>query len=153
MIVRKFLLSVLAASCVSSASATLGGDADSIDSDRLRMSVTHAARLTPGATGEYTLHETTLPNGTTVRQYLSADGVVFAVSWSGPFKPDLRQLLGAHFDTMVARQSGHVHAGKPLVSQQNADLVIESGGHPRSFRGRAYLPAALPAGMSPDTIE
>jgi hypothetical protein len=135
------------------AQATLGGDAASVDADGLRMSVKHAATQTPTATGAYTVHETTLSTGTVVRQYVSAVGVVFAVSWSGPFKPDLRQLLGPHFDTMNARQQGQVHAGRPFVNQQNSDLVIESGGHPRSFAGRAYLPAALPPGVAVSEIQ
>ena len=28
------------------------------------------------------------------------------------------------------------------------DLVIESGGHMRAYRGRAYLPARVPDGVS-----
>jgi hypothetical protein len=141
-------LALVAACIVIEAQATLGGDAASVDADRLRMSAKHAATQTPTATGAYTMHQTTLATGTIVRQYVSAAGVVFAVSWSGPFKPDLRQLLGPHFDTMNARQQGQVHAGRPFINQQNADLVIESGGHPRSFAGRAYLPAALPQGVA-----
>jgi hypothetical protein len=88
-----------------------------------------------------------------VRQYLSANGIVFAVTWSGPFKPDLRQLLGPHFDTMIARQSGTPHAGHPFTHLHENKLVIESRGHPRSFRGRAYLPDAIPAGVSPQDIQ
>jgi hypothetical protein len=135
------------------ASATLGGDAASVDADRARMNVKHAARLTASSTGSYTVHESTLPTGTVLRQYLSASGVVFGVAWSGPFKPDLRQLLGPHFDTMITRQAGHVHAGRPFINQQESDLVIESGGHPRSFVGRAYLPSALPAGVTAQEIQ
>src|ERR1019366_4753518 len=117
------------------------------------MNVKHAARLTLSSTGSYTVHETILPTGTLVRQYVSKSGVVFAVAWSGSFVPDLRQLLGPHFDTMTARQAKRVHAGHRLVSQHESDLVIESGGHPRSFVGRAYLPSALPAGVVEKDIQ
>jgi hypothetical protein len=117
------------------------------------MNVKHAARLTPSSTGSYTVHETTLPTGTLVRQYVSKAGVVFAVTWSGPFMPNLRQLMGPQFDTMVARQAKRDHAGRRLVSQHEPDLVIESGGHPRSFAGRAYLPSALPAGVAEKDIQ
>lgn len=140
------LIVTLAGACyVAAAHASLGGDSASIEADRVHMQVDHAARQTPSSNGNYTIHETTLPTGTIVRQYVSTAGVVFAVTWSGPFKPDLRQLMGPHFDTMIARQAGQVNAGHRFVSQHEADLVVESGGHPRSFVGRAYLPSALPA--------
>jgi hypothetical protein len=134
------------------AHATLGGDAASVDTDSVRMHVAKGVQVTPATSGSYTVHEATLPTGTVVRQYVSNAGVVFAVTWSGPFKPDLRQLMGTHFDTMAARQAGHVSAGHPFISQQNSDLVVESGGHQRAFFGRAYLPSAIPAGVTPQDI-
>ncbi len=137
---------------VVAAHASLGGDGASIETDRVRMKADHAVRQTPSSNGSYIVYETTLPTGTTVRQYVSAAGVVFAVAWSGPFKPDLRQLMGPHFDKMIARQSGQVFAGHRFVNQHEADLVVESGGRPRSFAGRAYLPGALPAGIAVQDI-
>ena len=148
------LVVTLATVCyVYAARASLGGDSASIEADRMHMKVDHAARLTPSSTGIYTVHETILPTGTIVRQYVSTAGVVFAVTWSGPFKPDLRQLMGPHFNTMIVRQAGQVLAGHRFVSQHEADLVVESGGHPRSFVGRAYLPSALPAGIAVQDIQ
>ena len=148
------LIVTLATACyVATAHASLGGDGASIETDRVHMQVDHAARQAPSSTGSYTVHETTLPTGTVVRQYVSTAGVVFAVTWSGPFKPDLRQLLGPHFDTMNARQAGQALAGHRFVSQHESDLVVESGGHMRSFEGRAYLPSALPAGIVPQDIQ
>lgn len=134
------------------AHASLGGDSASIEADRLHMNVKHAARRTASATGSYSVSTTTLPSGTQVRQYLSSAGVVFAVAWSGPFMPDLRQLLGTHFDTMVSRQARLSNAGHRHFSLHEPGLVIESGGHQRSFSGRAYLPAALPAGVDVQEI-
>jgi len=60
--------------------------------------------------------------------------------------------MGQHFDKMVTRQANHVHAGRPFVSQHESDLVFESGGHPRSFAGRAYLPGELPPGVAEKDI-
>ena len=138
---------------VISANATLGGDAASVETDRLSMKVEHAARQNLAATGSYTVHETVLPSGTVVRQYLSSNGVVFAVAWAGPFIPDLKQLLGLHFDTMIANQAKQSNAGHRSFSQNEADLVIESGGHPRSFVGRAYLKSAIPANVTTQEIQ
>ncbi|HXC41303.1 MAG TPA: DUF2844 domain-containing protein [Burkholderiales bacterium] len=132
--------------------ATLGGDRASVEGDGARMGA-GAMRLRGSVAGTYTVHEATLPSGTQVREYLSTAGVVFGVAWSGPFKPDLRQLLGPHFDTMIARQAGHLHAGRPALRQQESDLVVESAGHTRNFIGHAYLPGALPPGVSPEDIQ
>ena len=149
----RFLVMLVALCHVAATHASLGGDSASVEVDRLHMNVKHAAHLTPSSTGSYTVHETTLPTGTLVRQYVSEGGVVFAVSWSGPFMPNLRQLLGSHFDTMVARQAKRDHASRRSVRQHESDLVVESGGHPRSFVGRAYLPGALPAGVAEKDIQ
>ncbi len=130
------------------AQASLGGDTSSVESDRVAMKAEHAARQSIAPTGSYTVHETTLPTGTLVRQYVSNNGMVFAVAWNGPFLPDFRQLLGLHFDTMVARQAKQTNAGHRYFSQHEGDLVIESGGHQRSFAGRAYLKGAIPAGVT-----
>jgi hypothetical protein len=138
---------------VVTAHASLGGGSTSVETDRLHMKVKYAASLTPSSTGSYTVHEMRLSTGTLVRQYVSQTGVVFAVSWSGPFMPDLRQLLGPHFDIMVARQAKQNHASHRYLSQHESDLVVESGGHPRSFFGRAYLPNTLPAGFSDKDIQ
>lgn len=135
------------------ARAVLGGDAASVETDRLQMKVAQAASQMPAASGNYTVHETILPTGTRVRQYVSKAGTVFAVTWSGPFMPDLRQLMGTHFDTMIARQAQNRHAGQRVYSQHDPDLVIESGGRPRHFVGRAYLPGALPAGVTGQDIK
>ena len=135
------------------ARAVLGGDAASVETDRLHMRVAQAAIQMPSASGSYTVHETILPTGTRVRQYVSKAGTVFAVTWSGPFMPDLRQLMGTHFDTMIARQAQNRHAGQRVYRQHDPNLVIESGGRPRHFVGRAYLPGTLPAGVTGQDIK
>jgi hypothetical protein len=135
------------------AQASLGGDTASVETDRVAMKVELAARQSLAPTGNYSVHETTLPSGTSVRQYVSSNGLVFAVAWNGPFLPDFRQLLGLHFDTMVARQAKQPNAGHRYFSQYEGDLVIESGGHQRSFVGRAYLKSAIPTGVTEQEIQ
>jgi hypothetical protein len=39
------------------------------------------------------------------------------------------------------------------VQVNDADLVIESGGHMRAWSGRAWLPSALPAGVGAEVIQ
>jgi hypothetical protein len=139
---------ILCMGCFASAHATLGGDSASVESDRLSLKVERAARQNLAPTGSYSVHETMLPFGTRIRQYVSNANVVFAVSWDGPFLPDFRQLLGLHFDTMVARQANQANAGHRSFNHEDGDLVIESGGHQRSFVGRAYLKSAIPPGVT-----
>ena len=95
----------------------------------------------------FTLRETLLPTGTRVREYVSARGTVFAVSWNGPFLPDLRDLLGPHFETMTAEAALNPKAGRSQLVVRRPEVVIFSGGHMRAFEGRAWLPAELPAGF------
>ena len=150
---RLGLLMLVAISYAAPARAVLGGDAASVETDRLQMKVAQVASQMPSASGSYTVHETILSTGTRVRQYVSSAGTVFAVTWSGPFMPDLHQLMGTHFDTMIAHQAQNRHAGQRVYSQHDPDLVIESGGRPRHFVGRAYLPGALPAGVTGQDIK
>ncbi len=125
------------------ASAALGEPEASVqaDGEQLHGSIKGTDR------GAYRVHEIQLPSGTLVREYSGTDGIVFAVAWNGPFMPDLRQVLGRYFDAYVAaakaRHSDHHH----LQIQQN-DLVVQSSGHMRAFNGRAYLPQAIPGGVS-----
>jgi hypothetical protein len=133
-----------------SASASLGGDVSSVQVDQARMNgVLHVAE----AVG-HTVHEILLPGGTQVREYVSSGGTVFGIAWQGPFKPDLQQLLGPYFDEFqqAARVAKSKHAGRGPLLVDEPELVVHVGGHARAFVGRAYVPALLPAGLSPADI-
>ena len=95
----------------------------------------------------YRVHEIQMPSGTVVREFVSAAGNVFAVAWRGPTLPNLRQTLGQYFDNYVAAAKLK-EARHRYVHVQQDDLVVESGGHMRAFAGRAYLPQAIPSGVS-----
>jgi hypothetical protein len=123
--------------------AALGGTIDSVHSDELQM---HALRSVANRSA-YDVHELVLNSGTVVREFVAPSGAVFGVAWQGPFKPDLNQLLGASFPRMVAAGRSP-HASHRMLNVHAADLVIDSGGRMRSFAGRAYLPALLPANVS-----
>jgi Protein of unknown function (DUF2844) len=102
--------------------------------------------------GEYRVHEILLPSGTLVREYAGADGNVFAVTWRGPFMPSLKQMLGRYFDEYAAAaRAGHGDRKHLEVRQSN--LVVQASGHMRAYSGRAYLPQALPSGVSPGDLE
>ncbi len=132
------------------AAAALGDSEQSVQADGARMGAKVAARIT--AQSGYMQHELTAASGTVVREFVAPSGVVFAVAWQGPFMPDLRQLLGASFDTYV-QSSNRVRGGHSHVTVTEPALVVESTGHARAFHGRAWLPTALPAGVALDAIK
>ncbi len=102
-------------------------------------------------TSNYRVHAIELPSGTIVREYATMSGTVFAVAWSGPTIPNLQQALGSYYATFVsgakASRTGHHHLE---IRQDN--FVMQSSGHMRAFTGRAYVPQALPAGVSLDEL-
>ena len=120
--------------------AALGGDASSIEGDRVSLKGALASFSTVRG---YGVHEITTPAGVHVREYL-AGGKVFAVSWQGPVIPDLRQMLGAYYAgyaqaATAPRAGGHRH-----LRIEQPGLVVESNGRMRAFYGRAWDPSLLP---------
>lgn len=102
---------------------------------------------------QYTVNEYTLESGTVVREFVSADQKVFAVAWKGQLKPDLRQLLGTHFDRYVNTASNKRRSGRHPVLLHDADLVIHATGHMRAFSGIVYLPTEIPAGVTENELQ
>lgn len=95
--------------------------------------------------------------GTTINEYVAAaNDTIFAYSWQGPTMPNLRTLLGRHDASYrngaaaaLATQRGDLHAARV----EQSDVVVETGGQMRSYVGRAWLPAALPAGVSEGDLQ
>lgn len=92
------------------------------------------------------------PQGATVTEYADAAGTVFAITWKGPFKPDLQQLLGDYFGP-------YLQAARAQPQQLNqsrvhgADIVVHSAGRMRAFVGVAWVPSLVPAGFDPSTLQ
>ena len=144
--VRVVALSLLAMS--SQTLAGLGGAATPLSADRVGDRVVQRAVTAR----PYSVREVQTEDGGTIREYVSAEGKVFGVAWAGPTMPDLRALFGEHFETFRQGVSTRPHGRGPL-NIVSPDLVVQSGGHMRAFRGRAYVPQLLPAGVSGDEIE
>ena len=129
------------------APAELGRASASVRDDAARMKGALAAHQV----GNATRHDITRANGGLVHEFANADGQVFAVTWNGPGKPDLRSLLGPYFQPL---QGTHVSFGRmmhslrhPLTVNQ-ADLKIQMAGHMGWFHGVAYIPSLTPPGFS-----
>jgi hypothetical protein len=131
--------------------ASLGGDLSSVDADRARM---QGAVLRIVRADQYVLHEIRSASGTTIREYVSSTGTVFAVAWDGPWLPDMQQVLGPFFERyqQAAQMIRQARRGRGPLSIVDADFVVQTGGHQRAFTGRAYLPARLPQGVQTDSI-
>jgi len=128
--------------------ATLGEHVDSVarDTEHLRGEVLESARE------GYTVHQITAAGGTLVREYAAPSGFVFGVAWEGPSMPDLAALLGSHY---AAFRQAVIASGRrraPVVLR-TGDLVVESGGHMRAFRGRAYVPGLVPRELATGVVQ
>jgi hypothetical protein len=142
------LLGTFAAVCVCTpALAGLGGDATSVEADRVSMK--GALHLTPF--GDYDVHEIQTPAGTVIHEYVSAQGKVFAVSWRGPGLPDLAQLLGTYSAQLAKAQTGF-HYNHHHLRIETPEVVMQSDAYLRSRSGRAWVPALFPQSLSPKDI-
>jgi hypothetical protein len=131
---------------IGEARASLGGDLTSVLDDAAALH--GATQASP--TGQYQVEEITTDNGMRVREFLNRNGIVFAVSWTGPVTPDLQRLLGAQqFATYTTALAGRPRLGlQRSVRVATSDLVVESEGHLRNHTGLAYLPAMIPSDVS-----
>lgn len=93
--------------------------------------------------------------GTQIHEYATGDGLIFAYTWEGPTMPNLEGLLGrysASYRAKVAELAGtrgSLHASRVV----QPDVIVDSGGQMRSYVGRAWLPAAIPPGISPADLQ
>jgi Protein of unknown function (DUF2844) len=136
---------------VTSVWAALGQSADSVERDRAAMG--GQGQSNPG---KGYLIETITVAGITVREYVSSNGIVFAVTWKGAGAPDLPLLFGSYIEEyregLVALQNRKPRIRRPMMLK-TAHLVVERAGHARSMWGRAFIPVLIPATISPEDIQ
>jgi hypothetical protein len=130
------------------AAATLGEDVSSVPADQAQLQ----AGLEVRSAAKFAVHRLQLSSGTTVSEYVSPAGMVFAVSWQGPEMPDLQQVLGRYFPAYVEalKNQGAANGARTFES---SGLVVQSGGHMRAFFGRAYIASMLPRGVLAEEIQ
>ncbi|GAM09294.1 hypothetical protein OR1_01569 [Geobacter sp. OR-1] len=131
------------------AGAALGDSAGSIASDRKALrAVQRATTVRSG----YTVQEIG-SDATTVREYVSPAGVVFAVSWNGRVHPDLNALLGSYAgEYQSALKQTPRKRGLRRQKVESSQVIVEKWGHMRNLQGRAYAPALVPSGVVIDEI-
>ena len=136
-------ISVLLVAYAGASHAALGGPPQQFD-----MQATAVVSHLTSAGTNYLTRDTTLASGTRVREYVSAGGLVFALTWDGPTLPDLKALLGRYFDMIAAESARMPRAGRSSMAINLPEVVINSGGHMRAFEGSAWIPAEFPAGFT-----
>src|SRR5258706_5118582 len=132
------------------AAAELGGDENSVLRQEARMMAMRSATTT----AQFTMHELRRADGSTVREYLGATGTVFAVAWDTRYKPNLKDLFGASYPTYDAAVQEEMR--RPGVRRQfgvkQPQLIVFSTSHLQVFRGRAWVPTLVPAGLDPSLV-
>jgi hypothetical protein len=118
--------------------------------------IARASGTTLGATTAWSVRETTLADGTVEREYVGADGLVFAVAWRGPYRPELSTLLGTGYATQMAQTARVLRSegqgSHNVMSQAGATFAVRAVVRERFSSGLAWLPQKLPAGVSPDAL-
>jgi hypothetical protein len=123
--------------------AALGAGLDSLVGDQAVLG--GADVVTPMTT--YDLHQIKAASGTTVREYASRQGTVFAISWQGPSHPNLQQLLGNAYAAYQAAARTN-RRGHHIVSINTPDLVASVLRLQRTSSGQIYVPALVPQGVA-----
>jgi hypothetical protein len=143
-------LSLVIILTVQDALAALGESVDSVESDRESLTAVRGAMT---AHREYTVHviET---DSTVIREYVSPQGIVFAIAWNGLVHPNLTELLGSYEgEYQEALRQTPRKQGRRQLHVKTDRVVVQKWGHIRDMKGRAYVPDLIPPGVSIDAIK
>jgi len=138
--------------------AVLGESVASVQADQIRLHGLRrvTAKASAAAAAGVQSHEIHRPDGMALTEYVRADGIVFALAWHGPLKPDLRPLLGTRYDDYAAavdaRRAAMPRLRLRAAALQHGDLIVRETGHFNSFVGRAWAPGLVPAGVDVDAL-
>ena len=137
---------------VTPAHAVLGGDASTIAADQLRLKGARHQAVALGSTVRS--HEITLADGSSIREFVTPGGIVFAIAWSTRLKPNLETLLGPHATSYAAAASEALRAPgiRRHAELRRGDLVVQSTVHLNSFVGKAWLQSMVPPGVGVDAL-
>jgi hypothetical protein len=132
--------------------ATLGEPAWTVEADQARL---HATRSVTAATpSRPQVHVIVQADGSTVKEFVTPAGIVFAVAWHTRLKPRLDALLGAQAARYAAAASAAmatpgIRHGLTLASD---DLVVQASAHLNAHSGVAYLRSLVPEGVRIDEL-
>ena len=93
----------------------------------------------------YKVHELTNSNGTTVREYVSPQGLVFGITWPGRFMPDMNQLLGTYVNNLQTALPTQTKIRRlRSLSVNTSDFVYSNFCRMLVCAGSAYVPSLVP---------
>lgn len=99
----------------------------------------------------FKLHQITTSDGAVIREYVSPEGKVFAISWHAHFIPNLPQLLGSYFPRVQQAAQARVQHRGPLAIN-TPDFVYFSSGRMMNYHGSAYVPGLLPKNVTAEAL-
>ena len=142
-----FLIGLIARS----ASASLGGDANSVDSDMAALNgqKSQPSEFVPSQTPSYSIKQFVTAKGTTVREYSAPSGPIFGIAWEGRRPPDLSVLLGSYYPEYVEAAASRNHLSLHHAVFQGADMTVVVTGHMGQLKGRAFVPSLTPSDVDP----
>jgi Protein of unknown function (DUF2844) len=129
--------------------ATLGQPEASVTSDELQMKSEHRVQ----GFQNYKVHELTVTNRMTVREYVSPEGRVFGVTWQGQSTPDMTQLLGTYINNLQTATAAQTKI-RPRrgISVKTNDFVYSNFCRMRRCTGSAYVPSLIPSNVSVEVL-
>lgn len=99
----------------------------------------------------FKLHQIITSDGAVIREYVSPEGRVFAISWHARFIPNLPQLLGSYFPRVQRAAQAKVQHSGPLVINAT-DFVYFSSGRVMDYHGSACVPGLLPKNVTVEVV-
>jgi hypothetical protein len=136
----------------SGARATLGEPVATVDTDRAQLKGDH--RVVQSLAARFEVHVITLADGSSIREYVTPGGLVFAVAWSTRLKPRIESLLGAQAGRYAAAASAAMATPgvRHGVSLSSGDLVVQASAQIAAHVGLAYLRSLVPEGVRIDEL-
>jgi alkylhydroperoxidase family enzyme len=143
------LLVLLLQFAASSSFAALGDSESAISKEAAVMKAAHVRIQKTN----YSVHEISNAVGM-LREYVAADGVVFAVTWRGMSRPDLSNVLGPYYaEYAVAAAKIPKAFGRHSTTVKSDHLTVQRGGHMRDIHGVAYVPDLLPSSVRVEDLQ
>lgn len=128
--------------------AGLGQPEASVTADQQRMkSEDHVQTFQ-----SFRVHELTREN-TTVREYVSPQGLVFGLAWQGRSMPDVNQLLGNYVNELQTATPAQTRIQpRRGITVKTDDFVYSNFCHMRNCVGRTYVPSLVPSNVSAEVV-
>ncbi|CAN1493740.1 Protein of unknown function DUF2844 [Burkholderiaceae bacterium] len=139
------ILSIFLLALPLASQAELGGNLASINQEQKTFGSTLSSSPQTG----FTIYTQAISPGLVLKEYLTTNANVFAITWKGPSLPNFQVVLGAYYSNYLTALQNNPRA----IFFQDDNIVIESGGVMGGYVGRAYLPKQFPAGMTPANLQ